>query len=105
MSTGLVVAEAIRIVVSDKHPGNEIGSAADKPGIAEIVGRTGLPSDRLADGAHGSSGATLYNPLHHRDDLKSGTGIGDLLPSIGNDWNSLMLPHHIGTTHARAVIC
>jgi hypothetical protein len=53
MPAGLVVAEAVRVVVADIDAGGEIGGKPDKPGIMEVVvvpvlPAMGLPTARTA---------------------------------------------------------
>ena len=70
VSAGLVVAETVRIVISNEHPGNEVWGASDEPSIAKIVGRSRLAGDRLANGLYRGPGAALYFALWHRNNLE-----------------------------------
>src|SRR5215471_18548292 len=104
MSAGLVVTQAVGIVETDIDARREIRREPDEPGVAPVIGCTGLPGDRLADCLHGFAGTPLYDALQHRHDLERRARIGYLLTRVWNDRHRLASPFDIATVTACSLI-
>src|SRR5271168_552560 len=104
MTTGLVLTEAVRLVVTDIDTGGEVGGEAFEPRVAEIVRGPGLAGDRAAHPLYRRAGAALDHSLHHRDHLIGRAGVRHLLTRIRDHRHRLMVPVDIATPIARAIV-
>ena len=104
MPAGLVVAEAVRIVVADIDAGSEIGGKPDEPGIMEIICGPGLAGNGLTDGTHEQCrcrvaprpATWLRSERPNQDQLPA--------PSVPDDRHWLMPPDGITATIAMPLV-
>ena len=79
---GFFIAQGLLFVVAHPDATGDRGGEADKPGVGEIVGRTGLTRQRVLHAAGGDGGAVLDHALEHCDHDAGGAG-ADYVLDVG----------------------